>query len=68
MDKTGPCCTKAEKRVVEIEKKEPLKEAALHFLQCITERCKPKTNGLEALAVLKVVQRAQEYLDRRDVR
>jgi len=63
-----PVAAKAEKIVVEIEKREPLKEAVLHFLQCITDRCNPKTDGFEALAVLKVVQRAQEYLDRRTVR
>ncbi|OGX26052.1 MAG: oxidoreductase [Omnitrophica WOR_2 bacterium GWF2_38_59] len=59
-----PIAAIAEKEVVDIDKKEPLREACLHFLNCIETRQKPKTDGKEALRVLKVLQKAQEYLDK----
>jgi UDP-2-acetamido-3-amino-2,3-dideoxy-glucuronate N-acetyltransferase len=58
-----PVAEKAEKEVVPIENNEPLKEACLHFLKCMDTRQKPRTDGEEALAVLKVLQQAQERLD-----
>lgn len=61
--KQVPIAAVAEKEVVAIEKKEPLREACLHFLNCINTRQTPKTDGKEALAVLKVLQKAQERLD-----
>ena len=58
-----PVASKAEKEVIEIEKKEPLKEACLHFLNCIESRKNPKTDAQEALSVLKILQKAQEQID-----
>lgn len=58
-----PVAEKAEKETIQIEKNEPLKEACLHFLDCMETRAQPKTNGEEALAVLHVLQQAQERLD-----
>ncbi len=60
-----PVASKAKSEIVPIEKKEPLKEACLHFLDCIRNRKTPKTDGKEALAVLKVLQQAQHDLDQR---
>lgn len=59
-----PIASKAQGETVIIEQKEPLREACLHFLDCLQKRTKPKTDGYEALAVLKVLQQAQQDLDR----
>ncbi|MFC1703614.1 Gfo/Idh/MocA family protein [Candidatus Omnitrophota bacterium] len=59
-----PVASKAEGESVPIEKKEPLKEACKHFLECIQNRTSPKTDGKEALEVLKVLALAQKDLDR----
>ena len=59
-----PVAAKAQKEVIPFEKKEPLKEACLHFLGCMESRQAPRTDGAEALAVLKVLQKAQEHLDK----
>lgn len=42
---------------------EPLKEECLHFLECCRERRIPRTDGLEGLRVLSVLQAAQCSLD-----
>jgi len=57
-----PVAQKAESIVVDFEKKEPLKEELLHFITCIKERKAPKTDGLEGLRVLKVLEKAQDSL------
>jgi len=58
-----PVAAQAAKEVISIDKKEPLKESCLHFLECIEKRTKPKTDGREALSVLKVLNQAQECLE-----
>lgn len=60
-----PVASKGEFEAVPIEKKEPLKEACLHFLGCVASRKQPRTDGKEALAVLKVLHQAQKELDKR---
>lgn len=60
-----PVASKGEFEAVPVEKKEPLKEACLHFLGCVASRKQPRTDGKEALAVLKVLHQAQEELDKR---
>jgi UDP-2-acetamido-3-amino-2,3-dideoxy-glucuronate N-acetyltransferase len=62
--KRAPVATKAQKEIIPIETNEPLREACLHFLNCIEKRITPKTDAHEALSVLKVLQKAQEYLDK----
>jgi len=59
-----PVASKGEFETVLLEKKEPLKEACSHFLECVTNRKQPRTDGQEALAVLKVLNQAQEELDK----
>lgn len=59
-----PVASKAKREVVDIEKKEPLRQACAHFLECIKNRRKPKTDGNEGLAVLKILQLAQNELDK----
>jgi UDP-2-acetamido-3-amino-2,3-dideoxy-glucuronate N-acetyltransferase len=48
---------------LEVEQKEPLKEECQHFLQCCKDRSSPRTDGLEGLRVLDVLQAAQKSLD-----
>lgn len=59
-----PAIEKAEAEVVNIEKTEPLKEEANHFLRCISEKQKPLTNGEEGINVLKVLEMAEISLRR----
>jgi len=59
-----PVASKGEFETVPLEKKEPLREACLHFLECVADRTRPRTDGKEALAVLKVLSQAQEELDK----
>jgi len=58
-----PVASKAEKEVLALEAKEPLREACLHFLDCIQNRKIPKTNIHEAMNVLDVLQKAQMELE-----
>jgi len=62
-----PVASKAEKEVIGIKHKEPLKEACQHFLDCIETRSTPKTDGKEALAVLEVLQQAETHLEQERV-
>lgn len=48
---------------VQLQKKEPLKEECQHFIDCIHQSLKPKTDGEEALRVLKVLQACQRSLE-----
>jgi len=57
-----PVAMKAEYEVVPVETKEPLREEIQHFLQCITERIQPKTDGEEGLRVLKILEQAENSI------
>jgi len=54
---------KGDGRSIKIFEKEPLMEEAKHFLDCIQKRKSPKTDGEEALNVLKVLDVCQKSLD-----
>jgi len=54
---------KRESEKVQIDKKEPLKEECRHFIQCIEEGMTPRTDGTEALRVLRVLQACQTSLE-----
>jgi len=58
-EKEIPTIEKADEEVIEIEEKEPLREEAKHFLDCVNNRKKPLTDGEEGLKVLKVLNHAQ---------
>ena len=62
--KQVPVASKANKEIIPVDKKEPLKEACQHFLDCLEQRSTPRTDAEEALNVLKILQQAQEHLDR----
>ena len=51
-----------EAQPLKIEQKEPLKSECKHFLDCITSRKTPKTDGNNGLRVLKVLEACQESL------
>jgi len=57
---------KAEGKVIKIPAEEPLMEEAKHFLECIKKRKKPKTDGKEALNVLKVLDACQKSLNQNE--
>ncbi len=58
-----PVADKSEKKVIELEKKEPLRESCKHFIECIKERKIPLTDGKEALKVLEILKKAQSSLE-----
>jgi UDP-2-acetamido-3-amino-2,3-dideoxy-glucuronate N-acetyltransferase len=58
-----PVARKAEGEVLVIEEAEPLKEECRHFLKCIIDRQQPRTDGMEGLRVLRVLDAAQRSLD-----
>ena len=60
-----PVPDKKEAEKVPLDKKEPLREECLHFVNCITQSLKPRTDGEEALRVLKVLQACQVSLEQR---
>lgn len=57
-----PVARKAESYPVPLEKKEPLNEELLHFIDCISSRESPKTDGNEGLLVLKILEQAEKKL------
>jgi UDP-2-acetamido-3-amino-2,3-dideoxy-glucuronate N-acetyltransferase len=58
-----PVPNKKEAEKVGVDDVEPLKEECAHFLHCAQERLKPKTDGEEALRVLKVLEACQASLE-----
>lgn len=59
-----PMPTKREGEPVKVPEAEPLAVEARHFLDCCISRRKPRTDGAEGLRVLRVLQAAQESLER----
>ena len=58
-----PVPDKKDAEKVPFEMKEPLREECRHFLDCISQSLKPKTDGEEALGVLSVLEACQESLE-----
>lgn len=58
-----PVAHKADSRVIPIAPAEPLKEELKHFLECIRAGKRPKTDGLEGLRVLKILEAAENSLN-----
>jgi UDP-2-acetamido-3-amino-2,3-dideoxy-glucuronate N-acetyltransferase len=48
---------------IPVEESEPLRNECSHFLQCCRHRQRPRTDGREALQVLRVLMAAQASLD-----
>ncbi len=58
-----PTATKVQPEPVSVDNREPLEESCRHFIECVKNREKPRTDGEEGLRVLKVLQLAQSSLD-----
>jgi predicted dehydrogenase/acetyltransferase-like isoleucine patch superfamily enzyme len=59
-----PVPEKAEGEPVPVAQDEPLKLECQHFLDCIASRARPRTDGAEGLRVLRVLNAAQDALQR----
>lgn len=57
-----PVAQKADYYPVDIEHKEPLQEELRHFVECVLNRKKPRTDGEEGLRVLRVLQETERSL------
>jgi UDP-2-acetamido-3-amino-2,3-dideoxy-glucuronate N-acetyltransferase len=58
-----PTPNKLQGEPVVVPESEPLKKECQHFVECCTHRRAPRTDGLEGLRVLSVLQAAQRSLD-----
>lgn len=61
--KQVPIASKAQAQAIEIGREEPLRQECLHFLEAIEKRSTPRTDGAEALRVLRVLQQCQHALN-----
>jgi UDP-2-acetamido-3-amino-2,3-dideoxy-glucuronate N-acetyltransferase len=57
-----PVARKAEGQVVSLTAEEPLRLECQHFLECVRERKKPRTDGEEGLRVLRVLEACEKSL------
>lgn len=58
-----PTLTKSAAEAITVPESEPLREECSHFLSCIREGSKPRTDGDEGLRVLSVLEAAQASMD-----
>jgi UDP-2-acetamido-3-amino-2,3-dideoxy-glucuronate N-acetyltransferase len=58
-----PVARKADAENVELEEGEPLKLECEHFLDCVRTRTTPRTDGVEGLRVLRVLNACQHALE-----
>lgn len=61
-----PVASKGDREVIPLEEKEPLREACLHFIECVEKRTRPLTDAAEGVRVLRVLDQAQRCLDTRN--
>lgn len=59
----SPVARTAEPHVIPVEDVEPLRAECEHFLECLLERRAPRTDGLNGLQVLEVLDACQRSLD-----
>lgn len=57
-----PIANKADAVVIPLSDEEPLKSECQHFLDCVQNRTRPRTDGEEGLRVLTVLSKCQESL------
>ncbi|MBQ09122.1 MAG: oxidoreductase [Gammaproteobacteria bacterium] len=57
-----PVAYKAAYKVIPVEDTEPLKQELKHFIECVEKKKTPRTDGIEGVKVLKVLERAEESL------
>ncbi len=58
-----PIANKAEAQCIKVTQDEPLRAECLHFLECISSRNKPRTDGQEGLRVLQVLNACQSSME-----
>ncbi|MDF2810809.1 MAG: oxidoreductase [Microvirga sp.] len=58
-----PAAIRAEPLPITVEEHEPLKLECQHFLDCIVQRREPRTNGAEALRVMRVLAEASAMMN-----
>lgn len=59
----APLAIKGEGEAVSVSQEEPLKAECAHYLECISNRQKPITDGNEGLRVLRVLNACQRSLE-----
>ena len=57
-----PVAEKAAHELIPVPQAEPLKSEMQHFVDCVLNRKKPRTDGEEGLRVLKILEMAEKYL------
>ncbi|MCZ6802242.1 MAG: DapH/DapD/GlmU-related protein, partial [Nitrospirae bacterium] len=57
-----PVANKSDAQPLSFDHGEPLRAECLHFLECVSSRRRPRTDGEEGLQVLRVLQQCQEAL------
>ncbi len=57
-----PIAQKADYQVIPVESGEPLKMELSHFADCVMQKKKPKTDGIEGLRVLKILESAEKSI------
>ena len=57
-----PLAQKAEYQIIPVEAGEPLNLELSHFVECVRQRKRPRTDGLEGLTVLKILELAEESI------
>jgi UDP-2-acetamido-3-amino-2,3-dideoxy-glucuronate N-acetyltransferase len=62
-----PVHARAEAQPVSVERSEPLRNECVHFLECVRTRQVPRTDGHEAMRVLKVLDACQGSLETRGI-
>lgn len=62
MDGKIPFARKEDYSVITVENEEPLKQELKHFIKCVVQRKKPKTDGHEGIRVLKVLEDAEKAI------
>ena len=65
--KQRPVVVRSHDEVVSVEQGEPLRLEMQHFVDCIANNERPRTDAKEAIAVLSVLQAAQNSLDRQGI-
>lgn len=57
-----PVAQKAACQIIPVDKAEPLKAELEHFISCVLDRKRPKTDGGEGVRVLKILESAEKSM------
>lgn len=60
-----PVASKADAEIVQLNLTEPLRAECEHFITCIQNGTRPRTDGREGLRVLKILNASQQSLDQK---